>query len=106
MTMNSIIFLNPEMLMGNAGIFPAMYLRFAYIDPAATSYIIQIVAAAIVSLGAAAGVFWSKIKRIFRNKKYEKKQPDEIKISSLHEANEADYISTADILTDLNEKDK
>ncbi len=41
----------------------------AYIDPAATSYIIQVVAGIVITVGVALGVFWKKIQVFFRNLK-------------------------------------
>lgn len=35
----------------------------AYIDPAATSYLIQIIAGVFIAGGAAIGVYWTKFKR-------------------------------------------
>lgn len=40
-----------------------------YIDPSATSYIIQVVAGIVITCGVLAGVFWSKIKTWFQEKK-------------------------------------
>ena len=42
---------------------------FAYIDPATTSYIIQIVSGIVISCGVAVGIFWKRIKLFFKNKK-------------------------------------
>ena len=42
---------------------------FAYIDPATTSYIIQIVSGIVISCGVAAGIFRKRIQIFFRNKK-------------------------------------
>ncbi len=62
----------------NAGIFIAYLLlttimlsstALAYIDPAATSYIVQIVAGVVIAGGVAVGIFWKKIKLFFRNMK-------------------------------------
>ncbi|MDL2225441.1 hypothetical protein LJC20_04510 [Eubacteriales bacterium OttesenSCG-928-M02] len=39
----------------------------AYLDPAATSYIIQIVAGVFIAVGAFFGIFWKKIRLFFRN---------------------------------------
>ena len=39
----------------------------AYIDPAATSYMVQIVAGLVITLGVGIGVFWKKIRLFFRN---------------------------------------
>lgn len=42
---------------------------YAYLDPAATSYLVQIVAAVVIACGAVVGVFWKKIRMFFRNMK-------------------------------------
>lgn len=44
----------------------------AYIDPATTSYVIQIVAGVVIACGAAVGVFWKKIKLAFSKRKLER----------------------------------
>lgn len=63
-------------LFRNLGIFTAYLLlttlalsstAFAYIDPAATSYIVQIVAGVVIAGGVAVGVFWKKIRMFFKN---------------------------------------
>lgn len=41
----------------------------AYLDPAATSYLIQIIAGVFIACGAFVGVFWKKIRLYFRNQK-------------------------------------
>lgn len=65
-------------LLRNAGIFAVYFLlttlmlstsALAYIDPAATSYIVQIVAGVVIACGVAVGVFWKKIRLFFKNKK-------------------------------------
>ncbi|MEG0751822.1 MAG: hypothetical protein RR998_07940 [Oscillospiraceae bacterium] len=43
-----------------------------YIDPAATSYIIQVFAGIVISLGVFLGIFWKKIKIFFRERKIER----------------------------------
>lgn len=85
---------------------PTVYTPFAYIDPAATSYIIQIVAAVIVSLGALIGVFWNKIKRFFRKKKYSECRTDENISYQEPEEIKSDYISAEDILKDANKEEE
>lgn len=45
-----------------------MNLINLYIDPATTSYIIQIAAGVIVAVGTVIGIFWNKITRKFRKK--------------------------------------
>ncbi len=42
-----------------------------YIDPAATSYVIQVIAGVVISAGVVIGVFWKKIKLFFQKKKIE-----------------------------------
>lgn len=44
---------------------------YAYIDPATTTYLIQIVAGVFIAAGATVGIFWKKIKLFFRRKKME-----------------------------------
>lgn len=44
---------------------------YAYIDPATTTYLIQIVAGVFIAAGATIGIFWKKIKLFFRRKKME-----------------------------------
>ena len=65
-------------LFRNTGIFVAYLLlatlmlsgtALAYIDPAATSYILQIVAGVVIAGGVVAGIFWRKIRLFFRNMK-------------------------------------
>ncbi len=46
---------------------------YAYIDPSATTYILQVVLGALIAGGAAIGVYWHKIKRFFKNRKNKKK---------------------------------
>ncbi len=41
----------------------------AYIDPATTSYIIQIVAGVFIALGATVAIFWRKITFWFKKRK-------------------------------------
>ncbi len=41
----------------------------AYIDPAATSYLVQIISGVVIACGVVVGVFWKKIKLFFQKKK-------------------------------------
>ena len=59
----------------NSGIFVVYFVlttimlsstAFAYIDPAATSYIVQIVAGVVIACGVTVGVFWKKIRVFFK----------------------------------------
>lgn len=42
---------------------------YAYLDPATTSYVIQVVAGVFIAGGALIGIFWKKIRIFFRNMK-------------------------------------
>ena len=42
---------------------------YAYIDPSTTTYIVQILAGVVVVGGMAFGIFWHKIKRLFKKNK-------------------------------------
>ena len=42
---------------------------YLYIDPATTSYLIQIAVGVIIAIGTGIGIFRSKIKRAFKKKK-------------------------------------
>jgi len=44
----------------------------AYIDPAASSYIIQIVAGVVISCGVVVSIFFKKISLFFKRKKMER----------------------------------
>ena len=49
---------------------------YAYIDPATTSYLIQILAGVLIAAGATLGIFWKKIRYYFKEqsiKRLEKK---------------------------------
>lgn len=41
---------------------------YAYIDPATTSYLIQIIAGVVIALGTVVGIYWNKLKRLFKKK--------------------------------------
>ena len=49
----------------------------AYIDPSAMTYIIQIVAGAVIAIGAALGFYWRRLKRAVRKKKNKDLYDDE-----------------------------
>lgn len=72
-----------------------------YIDPASTSYIIQIAVGAVVAIGAVIGIFGNKLKRLFRKKKSGEEQPAAARAISDERKKD---ISSADLLDD-DEKD-
>lgn len=51
------------------GTLLTLHSASAYIDPATTSYIIQIVAGVFIALGATVAIFWRKISFWFKKKK-------------------------------------
>ncbi len=76
----------------------------AYIDPAATSYIIQIVAGIVIALGAVIGIFWSKIKRLFKKK--DKQESEDVEYTAQDDNDDNDEVVTADELLDSMNKDE
>ncbi len=65
-------------ILRNIGIFIAYFMltmlmlsttAFAYIDPAATSYVVQIVAGVVIAFGVTIGVFWKRVRQFFKNMK-------------------------------------
>lgn len=80
-------------------------LGFIYIDPAMTSYIIQIIAGVVVACGAAVGIFWNKITRFFRNKKNAKEGKPLEAPKKAAKADSKNVITAADLLDD-NDEDK
>ena len=80
--------------------FTAMTSQSAlYIDPATTSYIIQIGAGILIALGTFFGIFWSKIKRAFKKKDEKVEAIDAAEIKALHDG-EKDVIKAYDLLSD------
>ncbi|MBR0141315.1 MAG: hypothetical protein IJM19_03610 [Ruminococcus sp.] len=71
-------------------------LAAMYIDPATTSYIIQIVIGVVIALGTVMGIFWSKIKRLFKGNKNEETSPAAMKSNNDGKAE----ITAADLLDD------
>ena len=80
--------------------FTAMTSQSAlYIDPATTSYIIQIGAGILIALGTFFGIFWSKIKRAFKKKDEKVEAIDAAELKALHDG-EKDVITADDLLSD------
>ncbi|MBR6044139.1 MAG: hypothetical protein IKP47_00745 [Ruminococcus sp.] len=70
----------------------------AYIDPATTSYIIQIVAGVVIAVGTVFGIYWKKI----RGKVKKKQEPDDLPPAEQGGVNdgEKDVITAEDLLDD------
>ena len=71
---------------------------YAYIDPATTSYIIQICAGVFIALGTVCGIYWKKIKSFFSKKKSPEKAVPEMK--KPESVNDENSVVTADDLLD------
>lgn len=56
----------------------------AYLDPAATSYIIQVISGVVIACGVAVGIFWKKIRLFFRKIKMKNLQRKIAKLSLIH----------------------
>ena len=65
----------------------------AYIDPATTSYVVQIVAGIVIAAGTAVGIFWNKIKR--KMKKTDKTPDPEIR-----QENRGGVMTAQDLMSD------
>lgn len=73
-----------------------------YIDPATTSYIIQIGAGVAIAAGTFIGIFWSKIKRAFKKK--DKVEETVAPADVMQERTDGkDEITAADLLDDDDE---
>lgn len=42
---------------------------YCYLDPSAMTYLIQVVAGIVITMGSVIGIFFYKIKRFFKNRK-------------------------------------
>lgn len=74
---------------------------YLYIDPATTSYIIQIIAGVVIACGAGIGVFWNKLSRYFRKKKEDKLNPiEQTDINTSSEFGEKEVVTADDLLDD------
>jgi len=71
----------------------------AYIDPATTSYIIQIVAGIVIALGTIFGIYWKKIRGAFKKKKENTEELPTAEQGGIAEG-EKDVVTAADLLDD------
>ena len=71
-------------------------LNFAYIDPATTSYLIQIGVGVLIAIGTGIGIFRSKIKKAFKRKK----DNEEITTIEKKDAEGKDCVTAEDLLGD------
>lgn len=68
---------------------------FAYIDPATTSYVIQIVVGAVIAIGTFLGIYRNKLKRLFK-----KKQDDAVAPIEKNDVESKDVVTAEDLLDD------
>ncbi len=71
---------------------------YAYIDPATTSYVIQIAAGVIIACGATAGILWNKFARKVKKKKMDNIK--EIEMDSKSSLNGKSVVKAEDLLDD------
>ena len=73
---------------------------FAYLDPGTTTYLIQIVAGAAITIATVAGIYWHKIKKAVKGKK-----DDSVKATTTNPAEEGKTFSAEDIMK-MSEEEK
>lgn len=73
---------------------------YAYVDPATTSYVVQIVAGIIIACGTGIGIFWNRAKRKLK-KKDSNTEPAETSADRVSKGG----VMTADDLLDDNDPD-
>lgn len=70
-----------------------------YIDPASTSYIIQIAAGVVIAIGTVIGVYRNKIKRFFKSK-FGKEKEETLPAAERTVTKEKENITAEDLLSD------
>ena len=71
-------------------------ISFMYIDPATTSYLIQIIVGVAIAVGTGIGIFRSKIKKAFRRKKTE----EVVEAVTKKDTEGKDCVTAEDLLAD------
>ncbi|WP_044975731.1 hypothetical protein [Ruminococcus sp. HUN007] len=71
----------------------------AYIDPATTSYFIQIITGVVIAVGTFAGIFWSKLRRKFKKNKNDEPTP-----VSKNNKGKGGVITADDLMSDDDDK--
>ena len=72
---------------------------YAYIDPASTSYIIQIIAGIVIACGTAVGIGWNKLKRKFKKTEKDVEAP----VKTADNGDENKVVTAEDLLDDDDE---
>lgn len=78
---------------------------FAYIDPATTSLIIQIIAGVVIACGTAVGIIWSRIKRKFKKKNGDEAAEEIANIKQAGDTDEKVIITADDLLAEDGEEE-
>jgi len=76
---------------------------YAYIDPATTSYVIQIVAGIIIAGGTTAGILWNKFRRKIKEKKMDNIEELEMESNTTTLKNK-NIVTAEDLLDDEDDK--
>jgi hypothetical protein len=58
---------------------------YAYLDPSALTYMVQIIAGVFIAGGAAIGIFWSRLKRKVKGKKIEEDTRETIDVDDIND---------------------
>lgn len=74
---------------------------YAYVDPATTSYVIQIIAGIVIACGTGIGIFYNRMKRKLKNRKQDTTSPETAGPDT--EAH-GGVLTAADLLEDESEK--
>ena len=69
----------------------------AYVDPATTSYVVQIVAGIVIACGTGIGIFWNRMRRKMRSKKQEESAETAVRTES---ENRGGVMTAEDLLAD------
>ena len=72
-----------------------------YIDPATTSYVIQIITGIVIAVGTFAGIFWSKIRR-----KFKKNVAEEPAAINKEKKNKGGVVTADDLMSDEDKEEK
>ena len=73
----------------------------AYVDPATTSYVVQIVAGIVIACGTGIGIFWNRMRRKVKKKK--EGATDQI-VDNAERKTQGGVLTASDLLDDEAEK--
>lgn len=69
----------------------------AYVDPATTSYVVQIVAGIVIACGTGIGIFWNRMRRKLKKKKQDGSEAPEL---TAERASKGGVMTAEDLLDD------